>query len=55
MVKAFGACRLLSETTAQVIDNYLETTIRDTSIDSLSGPEPLSTFEKDRAWHVPEE
>ncbi|GMP39413.1 hypothetical protein CsSME_00010257 [Camellia sinensis var. sinensis] len=21
----------------------------------LSGPEPLSTFEKDRAWHVPEE
>ncbi|XP_028792312.1 uncharacterized protein LOC114748126 isoform X2 [Neltuma alba] len=22
---------------------------------SLSGPEPLSAFEKDRAWHVPEE
>lgn len=21
----------------------------------LSGPEPLSSFEKDRAWHVPEE
>lgn len=21
----------------------------------MSGPEPLSTFEKDRAWHVPEE
>lgn len=21
----------------------------------LSGPEPLSTFEKDRAWHVPQD